>query len=81
MTIENRALRKAAELLGTRNNLAERLGITVEDVEKWISGTRRPPREVFLRVVDIILDEMPAPADSSDPPEPPPTQSSAPVVR
>ncbi|HUQ73306.1 MAG TPA: YdaS family helix-turn-helix protein [Burkholderiales bacterium] len=65
MTIEIRAIRKAVELMGTRDALAERLGVKVEDVEAWISGVRRPVREVFLRVVDLILDEIPAPRDSS----------------
>src|SRR2546421_10775005 len=82
ITVQSRALRKAAELLGGQKRLAERLGVEVEDIEKWSAGTRRTPREIFLRVGDLILDELPSPADSSDPPsEPPPTPSSAPISR
>jgi hypothetical protein len=64
MTIEMRAIRKAVELVGTPDALAERLGVKVEEVEAWSSGLRRPVREVFLRVVDLILDEIPSPKDS-----------------
>jgi Putative antitoxin of bacterial toxin-antitoxin system, YdaS/YdaT len=78
-TVQSRALRKAAELVGGQKILAERLGVKVEDIEKWIAGTRRTPRDVFLGAVDLILDELPSVSDSSDPSESPPTQSSAPV--
>jgi len=59
MTVEDRALRKAVELAGSQRNLAERIGVEVEDVERWLAGASRPPREVFLRVVDLLLDELP----------------------
>jgi hypothetical protein len=78
-TVQSRAVRKAAELLGGQKILAERLGAKVEDVEKWAAGTRRTPRDVFLRVVDLILDELASASDSSDPAEPPSSQSSAPA--
>ena len=78
-TVQSRAVRKAAELLGGQKILAERLGAKVEDVEKWAAGTRRTPRDVFLRVVDLILDELASASDSSDPAEPQSSQSSAPA--
>jgi hypothetical protein len=28
------------------------------DVIAWLSGTEEPPHEVFLRVLDLILDEL-----------------------
>jgi len=68
MTVEGRALLRAVELAGSRKNLAERIGAKVEDVEKWLAGTGRPPRETFLRVVDVILDELAAPTASCDAP-------------
>jgi hypothetical protein len=79
VTIESRALRRAVELAGSRESLAERVDVKVEELEKWLAGTRRPPREVFLRIVDLILDELPAPASSSDPPESAPSRPSGPV--
>jgi hypothetical protein len=77
-TVQSRALSKAADLLGGRKSLADRLGVTVADIEKWTLGTRPTPREIFLRVVELILDELPPPdATSSEPPESPPRRSSA----
>jgi DNA-binding transcriptional regulator YdaS (Cro superfamily) len=65
MTVENRALQRAVELAGSRKDLAERIDVKVEDLEQWLGGKRRAPREVFLRVVDVILDELPPPDASS----------------
>ena len=79
ITTQSRALRKAVELLGGQKSLAERPAVEVEDIEKWSAGTRRTPREIFLRVVDLILDELP-PADSSDPPSEPPVHKTEPTV-
>ena len=76
--VESRAVRKAAELIGGRKALAERLGASVDDIEKWIGGGGRVPREMLLRVVDLILDELQAPGESSGgPPEAPPGRSAA----
>jgi len=76
VTVQSRALQKAAELIGGRKDLAARLGVTVEEIEKWTAGTRRTPREIFLRVVDVLLDELSPSNDSSDANEPPPGRSS-----
>ena len=48
---------KAAELVGGRAELARALQVPLADVERWIVDESKPPRETFLRVVDIILDE------------------------
>jgi hypothetical protein len=79
MTVEGRALRRAVELAGSRENLAKRIGARIEELDKWLAGTGRPPREIFLRVVDVILDDSPAPSASSEPPDSPPGQSATPV--
>jgi hypothetical protein len=65
ISVYSRALAKAAELLGGR-----------PDIEKWIGDDGKPPREIFLRVVDIILDETSAPG-SDDTAEPPPGRDAA----
>jgi hypothetical protein len=71
-------LQKAAELLGGRKKLAQRLGLKVTDLEKWTAGGEETPRDVFLRVVDLLLDELtPGPGDSPESDEPPSTRSSA----
>jgi hypothetical protein len=56
--VQSRALRKAAELLGGRKPLAERLAVQSDDIEKWTLGGARIPHDVFLRLVDLILDEL-----------------------
>jgi hypothetical protein len=69
-SVYSRALAKAAELLGGRTELARLLQVAPADVERWISDADKPPREVFLRVVDLILDETSG-GGSDDTSEPP----------
>ena len=66
-SVYSRAVRKAAEMVGGREELARRLQVPLPELEKWILGEKKPPREVFLRVVDVLIEE----AASSDPGEPP----------
>jgi transcriptional regulator with XRE-family HTH domain len=81
ISVQSRALHKAAELAGGQKKLAERLGVSVAEIEKWTAGKSATPREVFLRAVDFIIDEI-TPADgSSDPDGPPASRSSAPFHR
>jgi DNA-binding transcriptional regulator YiaG len=83
VSVQSRALRKAAELTGGQKKLAERLGVSVAEIEKWTAGKAATPREIFLRVVDLIIDEI-TPAEgsgSSDPDGPPTGRSSAPFHR
>ena len=70
-TVHSRAVLRAAELLGGRDKLARVLRMPKADIDKWISGEAKPPREVFLRVVDLILDET-SPASGPDAQDPPP---------
>jgi hypothetical protein len=69
--VYSRALLRASELVGGRDKLARVLSVPRPEIDKWIAGEAKPPREVFLRVVDLILDET-APATGSDAQEPPP---------
>jgi hypothetical protein len=55
-SVYSRAIQKAAELLGGRDRLAKVLLVPVGDIDEWIAEKARPPRELFLRVVDILLD-------------------------
>lgn len=41
------------------------------DIDKWIADEAKPPREVFLRIVDLILDESGPGGDVGEKPEPP----------
>jgi hypothetical protein len=69
-------MQKAAELLGGRDELAKALQVPSSEIEKWIAEQSKPPREIFLRVVDIILDETAAGA-ADDSPEAPPGREAA----
>ena len=77
-SVHARAVRRAAELLGGRDNLARALHVSLAEIEKWLSGERKPPRELFLRVVDIIIDDSgTAPGEPGA--EPPAPRESAPA--
>ena len=54
--IHNRALRRAAQILGGEEQLRLHLGATEIDFSSW-SGLQELPRNIFLRLVDIITDE------------------------
>ncbi len=81
ISVQSRALRKAAELAGGQRKLAERLGVSVVEIDKWTSGKAPTPREIFLRVVDLIIGEITSADGSEDPDEPPESRSSAPFHR
>jgi hypothetical protein len=60
-------MQKAAELLGGRKKLARYLLAPAADLDKWIAGEAKPPLAIFLRAVDLIIDETTPSGDSSDP--------------
>jgi hypothetical protein len=69
-------VRKAAELLGGREKLSRTLQVPLAEIEKWIEDKAKPPREIFLRVVDLIIDDNGV-ADAG-PADPPPAKDCAP---
>jgi hypothetical protein len=71
-SVYSRALLRAAELLGGRDRLATALRVSRDELDSWIGSAAKPPREVFLRAVDIILDETSVAADPNDTPDTPP---------
>jgi hypothetical protein len=54
--IHTRALRRAANILGGDEQLRVYLGATEVDFSTW-TGLRELPRNIFLRLVDIITEE------------------------
>lgn len=78
--IQARTLRKAEELLGGRRNLAAHLGVKAEEIEQWMTSNRPIPRALFLRVVEVLLDEAEG-GSSADFPDPPPERSAAALSR
>ena len=75
-TIYSRTLQKAADLCGGRERLCRILQVPKAELDRWIADEAKPPRDLFLRVVDLILDET-SPAQDSEPTDPPPTRDAA----
>jgi len=69
-------VRKAAELAGGREKLSRRLQVPLAEIEKWIEDKAKPPREIFLRMVDLIIDDNGV-ADASAPADAPPAKDCA----
>jgi hypothetical protein len=69
-TVFSRVLRKAAELIGSREKLCRHLRVPSADLDLWIAGKAEPPTATFLKAVDLVIDEISPPA-GSEPPEPP----------
>ena len=74
-SVHIRALQKAVEISGGPERLAERLEVKPADIKKWLAGKTDIPREKFLRIVDVIIDELAS--GDSDPGEPPAPRFSA----
>ena len=54
--IHRRALLRAATIIGGNEELRTHLGVSEAEFSSW-QGKRELPREVFLRLVDIITEE------------------------
>jgi hypothetical protein len=58
-TLHTRVVRRACELLGGPEPLAERLGLSTVMVRAWLAGKLSPPPRVFFRIVDILHEANP----------------------
>lgn len=56
--VQTRTMRAAAAALGGSLHLRDRLGVTSAEAMAWLSGAELPPREVFLRAVELVLDDL-----------------------
>lgn len=54
-------VRRSAALVGGYAALGARLGVPKALVERWAAGRSALPERVFLRVVDILLENGAAP--------------------
>jgi len=52
-----RILQQCEALRGGRENLAMLLGVEPGDLAVWVEGKSGPPRAVFEKAVDVILQE------------------------
>jgi hypothetical protein len=77
--VYSRTFQKAAELCGGQKKLARQLRVPLADLERWIAGGETPPTNVFLRAIDLVLDETPSPAAGSDPDDSAPPRDCATV--
>jgi len=62
-----RLLRRALTIRGSREKLAESLGVHPHDLALWLAGKAGPPDAVIERVLEIILDDKAPPAPAADP--------------
>jgi DNA-binding transcriptional regulator YdaS (Cro superfamily) len=51
-----RALKRAAEIAGGRDQLAVQLGVVPSHLELWIEGAAPTPADIFLKAVDLISE-------------------------
>jgi GAF domain-containing protein len=54
LTVHAKALHRAVEILGGKDQLRELLCVPMRDLEGWMGGLERPPMDVFLAAVDVI---------------------------
>ena len=66
-SVYSRTLQKAAELSGGQRRLARLLRVPLADLEKWIADKDEPPTAIFLKAVDLVLDETASPGSGSEP--------------
>lgn len=50
-----RTIERALENVGDRDRLADLLGVSVADLNRWILGKELPPHDVFLRALDLAF--------------------------
>lgn len=52
-----RILQQCEALRGGRDNLAKFLGVEPRELEPWLTAKSGPPRTVFEKAMEIILEE------------------------
>jgi hypothetical protein len=48
----------AAHRIGGPRNLRDHLRASSADIVAWLAGIEEPPTEVFLRALDLILNDL-----------------------
>ena len=56
-----RVVRRAAEIMGGVEPMAQHLGVPMEDVVLLMNGTKNVPTAVFLKAVDIVTRDSATP--------------------
>ena len=55
--VHGQALQRAADILGGRRPLRAYLNVSALLLGMWMSGVTPPPTDVFLKVVDLIVEK------------------------
>jgi hypothetical protein len=80
-SVYSRTLQKAAELSGGQKRLARLLRVPLAELEKWIADKDDPPTAIFLKAVDLVLDETAPPGSGSEAADPSPPKDCAPDAK
>jgi hypothetical protein len=62
MSVQARALHRAVAVIGGLHQLAGYLKVSDQYIREWMFDVGSPPNGVFLRVIELLLDQ---PADSA----------------
>ena len=62
MSVQARALHRAVAAIGGLHQLAAYLKVSDEFIREWMFDVGSPPNGVFLRVIELLLDQ---PAESA----------------
>ena len=57
MSVKARALHKAAGVVGGLLPLSRYLGVPDQAIREWMFDVGAPPNGVFLKVIELLLDE------------------------
>jgi hypothetical protein len=63
-----RTLKRAAQIAGGEQPLAQRLRVEPNDLRRWLAGVEPPPLDVFLLAVDVVTKPSPPVVSTSVPP-------------
>ena len=71
-SVYSRTLQKASDAAGGPKKLARVLRVPLADLEKWLADKDEPPMAVFLKAVDLVLDDTTSSGggEPGDPPAP-----------
>ena len=54
-----RTLARALQIVVTKEALAKALGVSVEEVERYLGGAKPLPQWAFLKAIDIVAGKPP----------------------
>jgi hypothetical protein len=57
MSVQARALHRAVSVIGGLHQLAGYLKVSDEYIREWMFDVGSPPNGVFLRVIELLLDQ------------------------